>query len=155
MENLFSLGGALTLLIIGYVVGSFLEEKHYKSIRKRERKYKKIPAVNFQNPPEGELVSKSKLVKGSTVISIDYFKKFLAGLRLLVGGKLKSYESLVDRARRESILRMKANARGADMILNVRVETSSISKGTAKKGSIGSIEVLAYGTAVKFRKKTE
>jgi uncharacterized protein YbjQ (UPF0145 family) len=61
---------------------------------------------------------------------------------------VKSYESLVDRARREAILRMKEQAieRGAVVVTNVRIETSSISKGQGK--AIGSIEVLAYGTSV-------
>ena len=61
---------------------------------------------------------------------------------------MKSYESLVDRARREAILRMKEQAieRGAILVTSVRIETSSISKG--QRQTIGSIEVLAYGTAI-------
>ena len=58
------------------------------------------------------------------------------------------HESLVDRARREAILRMKdrARRRGARMVFNVKLETASIYKG--RRRAIGSIEVLAYGTAV-------
>jgi uncharacterized protein YbjQ (UPF0145 family) len=82
------------------------------------------------------------------VISVDYFKRFLAALRNLFGGRVTSYESLLDRARRESLLRMKeqAAALGAAMVFNVKYETASISKG--RGNSIGSIEVLAYGTAL-------
>ena len=85
---------------------------------------------------------------GNVVVSVDYFKRFLAGLRALVGGRIRSYESLVDRARREAILRMKEQAmeRGAIVVTAVRIETSSISKGQGQ--AIGSIEVLAYGTAI-------
>ena len=55
---------------------------------------------------------------------------------------------VLDRARREAILRMKAEAHehGAGMIFNVKLETASISKGA--KDTIGSVEVYAYGTAV-------
>ena len=90
----------------------------------------------------------TKLVAGNVVISVDFFKKFIASLRYLVGGPVTSYESLIDRARREAVLRMKAEAKlvGAEYVFNVKMETSSISKGN--RDSIGSIEVLAYGTAV-------
>ena len=83
-------------------------------------------------------------------MSIDSFKKFVAGLRDLVGGRVSSYESLLERARREALLRMKAEARalGAQSVWNVRLETSSITKGG--KG-VSAVEVLAYGTALTQR----
>ena len=52
-------------------------------------------------------ILRTRLVQGSAVISIDYFKRMLAALRNIVGGEVKSYETLVDRARREATLRMK------------------------------------------------
>jgi uncharacterized protein YbjQ (UPF0145 family) len=86
------------------------------------------------------------MVAGSVVISIDRFKQLLAGLRNLFGGHITAYESLLDRARREAVLRMKAAAGDAAVITNLRVETTSLS-GQSKKG-LGTIEVLAYGTAL-------
>ena len=80
------------------------------------------------------------------VISVDYFKRLLASLRNFFGGSIQAYETLLDRARREAILRMKENCKNADEIINLRIETSSISKG--KRNTIGSVEVLAYGTAL-------
>jgi len=64
----------------------------------------------------------------------------------IFGGRVSSYESLLDRGRREAILRMKESAKGASEIVNVRIETSSISKNDNR--GIGSIEVYAYGTAI-------
>jgi uncharacterized protein YbjQ (UPF0145 family) len=58
----------------------------------------------------------------------------------------------LDRARREAILRMKESCKKADEIINLRIETSSISKGRGR--SIGSVEVLAYATAL-YREPTE
>jgi uncharacterized protein YbjQ (UPF0145 family) len=68
----------------------------------------------------------------------------------MIGGRLTSYESLLDRARREAILRMKESAilSGGKIIVNVRIETTSISKHSNSLYSIGSVEVVAYGTAV-------
>jgi uncharacterized protein YbjQ (UPF0145 family) len=86
-------------------------------------------------------------VAGSVVISYDHFKRFLAGLRMIFGGEVKSYVSLLDRGRREAVLRMKAKCPDADLIVNLRVETSSISKGGRRRG-LGAVEVFAYGTAL-------
>ena len=141
-----------TLLAFGYFFGRIAEKRHYKSIIKREAQYRHITAITSRILPRSAYSSltpdASMLVTGSVVISVDYFKRFLASLRALIGGRVTSYESLLDRARREAILRMKeqASVLGADKVFNIKLETSSISK--SAKGKIGSIEVLAYGTAL-------
>ena len=151
METIFNLGWFLTLLALGYGFGRLAEKKHYRSIEEREEQLRKLHTCNWKTPlpMPGEL-QKAELVSGSIVVSIDYFKRFLAGLRNLFGGRVTSYETLLDRARREAILRMKARCPNASQIINVRIETASISK-NAKKGSIGSVEVVAYGTALTYR----
>ena len=136
----------IVLLFMGFFFGRMAERKHYKSIIKREKLLSNIIAVNSRVPPVRETPVSSCLVSGSVVVSVDYFKRFISGLRALIGGRMVSYESLLDRARREAILRMKQQAKelNADMIFNIKFETSSISKNA--RGRIGSIEVLAYGT---------
>jgi uncharacterized protein YbjQ (UPF0145 family) len=141
-----------TLLAFGYLFGRIAEKRHYKSIIKRETQYRHIVAISSRIPPQDSFSAQSSdacvLVSGSVVISVDYFKRFLASLRTLIGGRVVSYESLLDRARREAILRMKksADVHGANKVFNIKLETASISK--SAKGKIGSIEVLAYGTAL-------
>ncbi|VAX08033.1 hypothetical protein MNBD_GAMMA25-2308 [hydrothermal vent metagenome] len=138
----------VTLLAVGYVFGRIAEARHYKSIIQREDEYRDLLVIASKIPPLGEQLEASILVTGSVVISVDYFKRFLAGLRSLVGGRIVAYESLLDRARREALLRMKQEARkvGANKVFNIKLETASISKNA--RGGVGSIEVLAYGTAL-------
>ncbi len=146
MEGLVAFG---LLLFIGYVFGTIAEKRHYRSIRERERGFLYLPAVTLRERAavDAEILD-AVLVYGSAVISVDYFKRIMAGLRNLFGGAVRSYETLIDRARREAVLRMKAMAPGAaSIIVNVRVETSVIG-GSANKKSVGSVEVLAYGTAL-------
>ena len=140
----------LILLGLGYAFGYLAEKKHYKSIFQREKTTVNVPCMTLKNPPEQLKNCNTELVAGNVVVSVDFFKRFLAGLRNMFGGRVKSYESLLDRARREAILRMKetAIASGAKVIINVRIETSSINKNSRRKQSVGSIEVLAYGTAI-------
>lgn len=138
----------LVLLGLGYGFGRFSEQRHFRSIIRREKALKDLPVIASKFPPATLIPPNTRLVCGSVVISVDYFKRFLARLRNLVGGRVKSYESLLDRARREAILRMKQSAKqmGAAMVFNIKLETASISKG--RKNTVGAIEVLAYGTAI-------
>ncbi len=136
----------LTLLSVGYISGTMLEKRHFRKIREREEQMVSLPTIMLKKPLNEKEIKEVKLVNGSVVISIDYFKKFAASLMNFFGGRISTYETLVDRARRESILRMKEDAGDAAEIINVRIETSSISKNSSK--NIGAVEVLAYGTAI-------
>ena len=138
----------LLLLILGYSIGRYFENRHYRSILRREELLRHLPAISSKLPPEAEPPYVTRLVSGNVVISIDYFKRFLANLRNIIGGRVTSYESLVDRARREAILRMKekANQLSAHYVFNVKIETSSVFK--SHSNGIGSVEILAYGTAI-------
>ncbi len=151
MTDLFiNIGSILFLLLLGYFAGTYLERRHYISIRRREQDLLKVPVVNFRSVPPSWRVESSGLATGSVVVSVDYFKRFLAGLRILVGGRVKSYETLLDRGRREALLRMKeqAIANGYDAVINVRLETSRLANANGQ-GTAG-VEILAFGTAVKL-----
>lgn len=148
MDALIQLIIFVVLMILGYGFGRWSDYRHYQSIFQREKELRPILIIASKIPPPMIPPPQSTLVSGNVVISIDYFKQFVFGLRMIFGGRVKSYEGLLDRARREAILRMKEQARqhGASMIFNLKVETASISKGA--KNTIGSVEVLAYGTAL-------
>jgi len=84
------------------------------------------------------------LVKGNTVRAKHIGRDFMAGLKNIAGGEIKSYTSLLSEARDQAIERMTAEAEklGADAIIEMRLTTSQISQMAS--------EVLAYGTAVKL-----
>jgi len=138
----------ITLIAVGYFVGTIAERYHYRSIHRREKMFINLPAVTMKtvDHPDDKIKS-AELVYGSAVISIDYFKRFTASLRNIFGGTVKSYESLIDRARREALLRMKEMAGDSKIIVNVRIETSTIGRNANKKG-VGCLEAIAYGTAL-------
>jgi uncharacterized protein YbjQ (UPF0145 family) len=150
LELLIGPGLVVALLVLGYVAGSIAERRHYTSIRQRERELLGLPAITFEDLPAGWSPGASGLVTGSVVVSLDYFKRFLAGLRKIVGGRLRSYESLLDRARREAVLRMKEEARrrGFQAVVNVRLETSSIASSRRQGKGVAGVEVLAFGTGL-------
>ncbi len=135
--NLIILIVPLLGLITVYVAGTMAEKKHYRSIEKREKEFLDLSAITLKQAGVDESnIEAAEMVCGNVVISAYSFK---------------SYESLIDRARREAVLRMKAMAPGAAIIVNLRIETSSIGKSANRKRSVGSIEAIAYGTALTLK----
>ncbi len=140
------------LMLMGFIVGTTIESNHYREIRKREAQTRHLPTISFRRPPPSWQITSTALVHGNTVVSIDYFKRFLAGLRAITGGRITSYESLLDRARREALLRMKASAieNGFDAIVNVRLETARLANSSRNGQGTAGVEIFAFGTAVKL-----
>ncbi|DAB05977.1 TPA: hypothetical protein CPT92_08175 [Candidatus Gastranaerophilales bacterium HUM_13] len=142
---------AIALLIICYFTGRSREKKHYKSIREREVKLYKQPHINFsKNVNISQPVKNAQLVSASVVIGCDYFKVFLASLRNIFGGNVSAYESVLDRGRREAILRIRESAyrMKADLVMNIKIETVMLSEQT-----MSQVCITAYGTAVEYDKK--
>ncbi|MDR2555514.1 MAG: YbjQ family protein [Fibromonadaceae bacterium] len=93
----------------------------------------------------GEELETLGLVRGSTVQSKHLGKDVLQALKSLVGGELSEYTEMMNEARALATKRMVEDAEklGADGIVNIRYASAAIMKNAA--------EVIAYGTAVKFR----
>ncbi len=87
-------------------------------------------------------------VIGNTIRAKHLGKDIVAGLRVLVGGEIKEYTSMMAEAREQALQRMKrqAESMGADAVVSVRFQTSMVMAGSA--------ELLVYGTAVKIMKKS-
>jgi uncharacterized protein YbjQ (UPF0145 family) len=143
----------LVLVALGYGVGTYRERRHLKSLDMRENALAGLTVTNLKTITEPETVQQAALVSGDAVIASDYFKTFAASLRNIIGGEVKTYETLMTRARREATLRMLDEAKklGATEVWNVRYETSNIrsaSGGSRNKAGAASVEVFAFGTAV-------
>lgn len=85
------------------------------------------------------------IVKGTTVQSKHFGKDFMAGMKTLVGGEIVAYREMIEEARQIATKRMvdEAEALGADAVVGLRYGSASVMQGAA--------EVIAYGTAVKFK----
>ncbi len=150
IQTITNWGVPLTLLLLGYFIGKINERNHYKLIKQREKEWIKVPVITSKTYTGETPVERSKMVVGSVVVSVDYFKRLLMNLRRIFGGEVSSYSPLIDRGRREAILRMKESYPGADMFLNCRLQTATISNG--KKKTTGCVEVIAYSTALHFKR---
>jgi uncharacterized protein YbjQ (UPF0145 family) len=146
----FSVGPILLFLVVGKLV----ERSHYRSLIRREAALKHVVVTNLRQVPEGVTATSSFLVEGDVVVAPDYFKTWWAGIKTLIGGRLGTLVTLMERARRESLLRMKerAAAQGAQLVINVRFETANLrrvsNQGNQQQGA-AMVEMLCYGTAIR------
>lgn len=98
--------------------------------------------TDYINGKELEMLG---LVKGSTIQSKNIGRDITQSFKTLVGGELKAYTDMMNEARELATERMIAEAErlSADAIVNVRYASSAVMQGAA--------EVMAYGTAVRFK----
>lgn len=92
--------------------------------------------------PGKEVKELKGFVRGSTIQSKHIGKDILAGLKTIVGGEIKEYTEMMEQARKIAIGRMvdDAKSKGANAIISIRLQTSSVMANAA--------EIIAYGTAV-------
>lgn len=152
IELALRLGLPALLVLIGLFSGTIAERRHYASIEERERARRPIPVTNLRGLDPTREVADSRLVTGSVVISVDAFKALSGSIQNFFGGRVRAYETLVDRARREAVLRLFEEAgENVDTLLNLRIETSMVGQGEPGE-AVSSIEAFAFATAVEYRK---
>ncbi|WP_195985268.1 YbjQ family protein [Clostridium sp. D33t1_170424_F3] len=85
------------------------------------------------------------MVKGSTIQSKNIGRDITQSFKTIVGGELKAYTEMMNDARALATKRMveEAESLDADAVINIRYASAAVMQGAA--------EVIAYGTAVKFR----
>lgn len=98
--------------------------------------------VTTDTIPGKEIVQVIGLVKGGTVRSKHIGKDIAASFKTVVGGELNGYNEMLEETRQIAIGRMveEAEAQGANAIVAMRLQSSTITQGAA--------EMVAYGTAV-------
>lgn len=147
--TIFFIVSSVGVLIFGAVVGKFLEQRHLAQLERDEAELASIMVTDLSKLPQNWTPTSSTLVVGSTVMTTDAFRSWIANLINMVGGRIGVYETLMDRARREAMVRLRreAQAVGANVIWNVRLETAAIGSGSKNEKAKG-VEVIASGTAM-------
>ncbi|MFI8555307.1 YbjQ family protein [Psychrobacter sp. NPDC077938] len=144
-QVLINYGPFVFLFAAGWFFGSRHERQHLAQLSVAEQALGDITVSSERlYRPKLAVGSEGELVLGSVVIAQDYFKMIIARVLSVFGKNLTTYETLLDRARREAIVRMRteAKAKGHTHIYGLRLEVTNVNQ-------LGSmVEAIAYGTAV-------
>jgi uncharacterized protein YbjQ (UPF0145 family) len=149
VELIIQLGIFLILIGFGLFLGSATERRHLRELDRREAENSDFliaQTATFAEPVSGDLAP--MLIVGEAVIATDYLKSFLSGLRKIFGGELRSYQSLLTRARREALQRIvdQARQRGFNALCNLRYDSADVGGNTTAK-RVATVAILASATA--------
>lgn len=138
------------LFLLSLLTGRIIERLHYRSIDQREDRLgteciKSGKSISVAP----EAIRETRLVCGEAVVAAEFSRWVMGAFKGIFGGNIRSYESVIDRTRREALLRMYADAGNAVEVVNVRLEYTPISYGISSKSSC--VEAIAYGTAIYLR----
>jgi uncharacterized protein YbjQ (UPF0145 family) len=156
IDVIFGIGIPLLLIVIGFTIGKVTERRHFASLARREAQIGPMLVSNVRPYAPGALGSPPpQMVVVEVVISADYFKTFVAGLKKIIGGELRTYENIARRARAEALLRLKETAQraGYNAMCNVRVDAADVAgkkqQGQAK-AQAAMVGVIASATAYRI-----
>ena len=93
-----------------------------------------------------------RVMMASVVMSPSWVQMWIGGIMSLFGGQINGYTKVVDWARREAKQRLRENVAeaGFDEVINLRIETTMMTKTKGGKDRTSGVEILVYGTAIKY-----
>ncbi|MCA9230043.1 MAG: heavy metal-binding domain-containing protein [Planctomycetales bacterium] len=153
-EFVFQIGFVVLMIGLGFVAGSIAESRHLAQLAERERRNGPFLVTQLKSFPAYSRTDLApQMIVGEVVIASDYFKTFLASMRRIFGGEVRSFHSLMSRARREATQRIVEQARelGYNAICNLRIETADVGGSTSSKKGAAMVAVIASATAYTFR----
>jgi uncharacterized protein YbjQ (UPF0145 family) len=152
MEIILQVAVPAVLFVATYFSGRAMETRHDRLLSAGEDRNEDMIVMTIEDYPSEWQVERVNVVIGSVVVSHDYYRRVVGVLRKVVGGRLKVYEPLLARARREALLRMMNNARaqGFHHVVNVRLETARLANSRRGGKGTAGVEVVAYGTALEL-----
>ena len=132
------LEGIPIVIIVGTLISTCRKNERNRRRRKKMKllSIEYIPGVDFE--PLG-------IVKGTVVQTKNVGRDFMAGMKTLVGGEIVGYTEMLNEARQIATKRMvdEAKEMDADAVIGVKYGSSQVMSGAA--------EVIAYGTAIKYK----
>ena len=145
LSNGLQVGG---IGLAGWLLASWFERRHLRSLSAREAPLQHIRINTSKHLTSCEPEACTLLI-GSVVVAHDYFRTLIIAIRRLIGGNISPYERLVQRGRREALIRLKeeADLRDIDKVINIRFGTTTISGRFLR-----AIEMVAYGTGIRTQR---
>jgi uncharacterized protein YbjQ (UPF0145 family) len=106
----------------------------------------------LSKPFVGREVQEFELVMASVVMGPSWIQIVVGGILSLFGGEINTFTKVVDWARREAKQRLREQvaSKGFDDVINMRIETTVMSKTRGNKDKTTGVEILVYGTAIKY-----
>lgn len=148
----FILASSLVPFLFSWLVGNWHQKRIIERLLEREAALPRDNLSTLSTFPPGKTITGSQLLLANVVSAPSRWQLFLAGIKSIFGGNIKHLDMMLDWGRSEALqrLREQASELGYDDVINLRMETSTISMNNGGRQKGGSFEILAYGTGIKY-----
>ena len=144
----------LTPWILSFVGTLLYQPAQKKALLEREAISAKSgdSLSTLSKPFAGKEVQEFELVMASVVMGPSWIQIVIGGILSLFGGEINTFTKVVDWARREAKQRLREQvaSKGFDDVINMRIETTVMSKTKGNRDKTTGVEILVYGTAIKY-----
>ncbi|MFP4165801.1 MAG: YbjQ family protein [Opitutales bacterium] len=154
MELLFTLAIPLAFLGLWALTGSLVAKAHEKRLARRAEQTGPFSLSNGKYFTDvADPAVEPCMVVAEVTIGIDHFRSFLGKLVNLIGGEVRSFTKIADRARREVLQQLKEQAAGknCDAITNLRIDFANVSGSTADSKKAMMVTILGSGTCYRVK----
>jgi uncharacterized protein YbjQ (UPF0145 family) len=146
--------GLPLILIFGAMfIGTITEKRHLARLDAAEDELAGMVRSSLKMPPGLSESAGGELCIGECVIATDHFKNFVAQFIKFFGGEFRFYRTMMERSRREALVRLMRDAqrKGYSGVCNVRLETADVGGNSTSAGGKGKkmvmSSIIASGTA--------
>ena len=108
--------------------------------------------TTLKKPFGDKEIKEFSMVTANVVMSPSWVQMWIGSIITIFGGEINVFTKIVDWARREAKQRLREQVAeaGFDAVINVRFETTVMSRTRGGKDRTSGVEILAYGTAIKY-----
>jgi len=109
--------------------------------------------TTLKKPFGDKEIKEFTMVTANVVMSPSWVQMWIGSIITIFGGEINVFTKIVDWARREAKQRLREQVAeaGFDAVINVRFETTVMSRTRGGKDRTSGVEILAYGTAIKYQ----
>ena len=155
---LYILGAILIPLLfpfLSWAIGRWYQDRLHGALLENEKKEgSTLQDENYlstSSQMDSMSAQSSTLLHVSICVGPSIGQMFFMWIKGLFGGRLHSYDVVLDYGRREVLLRLKRQAQqlGCSSIQNIRIETSMVQFAKNNKSKQASVEFLAFATGIR------
>ena len=141
---------------LSWAIGNWYQNRLMSALLENEKRGGKMlqsdQHLSTSSPMTSMSADSSTLLHVSICVGPSWGQIFFMWFKSLFGGRLHSYDVVLDYGRREVLLRLnqQAKALGCSSMVNIRIETSTVSFARNNNSSkTSSVEFLAFATGLR------
>ena len=140
--------------VLSFIATIIYQPKKRKVLLQRESEFaaKGDSLTTLSKPIVNREIREHRMMLANVVMSPSWVQMWVGSIISIFGGEINVFTKVVDWARREAKQRLREQVAeaGFDDVINLRLETTMLTSTKGSKDRTSGVEILAYGTAIKY-----